>query len=189
MWPPGLLRKSNKWSQMNSQHSRGHTVPCGSQATKALPLMLPITKLITSFLCDCLTYKDVMDLLEELSLWLRVEGELIFMRASHASLIPGVAPHCEKGDLQMWTVSLKNKRRWKPLYCKILGPVTSPINLSKADQTATTLSNILTQVAQVPTFTTVTYHLTTQSFSQPACLTSSGELETAKQNINICSFF
>lgn len=29
------------------------------------------------------------------------EGELIFMRASHASLIPGVAPHCEKGDLQM----------------------------------------------------------------------------------------
>lgn len=58
-------KHSNKWSQVNSQHCKGHIVPC--HIMQALPLM-PITKLIISFLCDCLTYKDVMDLLEDLSL-------------------------------------------------------------------------------------------------------------------------
>jgi len=61
-------RYSNKRSRVNTRHSSEHIAPCHIQP--ALPFVFPITKLITSFLHDCVNYKDTMDLLEgkELSL-------------------------------------------------------------------------------------------------------------------------
>lgn len=85
VWPPCFFKKHTSVLQPEDTHGWILSTPVNTlhrvTAQQALPFMFPITKLITSFLHDCVTYKDIMDLLEgeELCLWSRVTEELVFV--------------------------------------------------------------------------------------------------------------
>lgn len=65
--------------------------------------MFPIAKLITSFLHDCVTYKDVMDFIRRRGTVFVIKGERGIGVCVGISCIldSSVVPHYRKGGLQM----------------------------------------------------------------------------------------